>query len=178
MSPTEVEAELDRLHEESFGWALSCCGWDESEAEDVLQTTYLKIVSGKARYGGHSAFRTWLFGVIRMTAQEFHRRMRVRRDRAVHLVVDEIPVAVEDDPVERVDRADASRRLVDALDRLSDRQREVLHLVFYQGLSIAEAAEVMNVGLGSARTHYERGKARLRTLLQEVVPGERPVAGS
>ena len=70
MSPTEVEAELERLHGESFGWALNCCGWDESEAEDVLQTTYLKIVSGKARYGGHSAFRTWLFGVIRMTAQE------------------------------------------------------------------------------------------------------------
>jgi RNA polymerase sigma-70 factor (ECF subfamily) len=178
MSPTEVEAELERLHGESFGWALNCCGWDESEAEDVLQTTYLKIVSGTARYGGRSTFRTWLFGVIRRTAQEFYRRTKAHQSRAVHLVVDEIPVAVKDDPAERMDRAEASRRLVDALEHLSDRQREVLHLVFYQDLSIAEAAEVMDVGLGSARTHYERGKARLRTLLQEVAPGERPVAGS
>jgi len=178
MSPTEVEAELERLHEESFGWALNCCGWDESEAEDVLQTTYLKIVSGKARFGGRSTFRTWVFGVIRRTAQEFYRRTRVRQSRAVHLVVDEVPVPAEDDPAKRLDRADESRRLVDALKQLSDRQREVLHLVFYQDHSIAEAAEVMDIGLGSARTHYERGKARLRVLLQEAAPGERPVTGS
>jgi RNA polymerase sigma-70 factor (ECF subfamily) len=41
----------------------------------------------------------------------------------------------------------------------------VLHLVFYQDLSISEAAVIMGVSLGSARTHYERGKARLRELL-------------
>ena len=46
------------------------------------------------------------------------------------------------------------------------RQAEVLHLVFYQDLTINEAAQIMDVGIGSARQHYERGKARLRTLLQ------------
>jgi RNA polymerase sigma-70 factor (ECF subfamily) len=174
MSPTEVEAELERLHEESFAWALSCCEWDESEAEDVLQTTYLKVVSGKALFGGRSSFRTWLFGVIRRTAQELHRRTRRRRSRVVHLVMDVVPAP--DDPARETERAEASRRLADALTRLSDRQREILHLVFYQDLTIAEAAAVMEIGLGSARTHYERGKARLRALLQEARPGERPVA--
>jgi RNA polymerase sigma factor (sigma-70 family) len=52
------------------------------------------------------------------------------------------------------------------LQQLPARQAEVLHLVFYQDLTINEAANVMRVGIGSARQHYERGKARLRTLLQ------------
>jgi RNA polymerase sigma factor (sigma-70 family) len=52
---------------------------------------------------------------------------------------------------------------------LPTRQREVLQLVFYHELSIAEAAEVMVVSLGSARQHYERGKKRLRQQLSEVM---------
>jgi len=48
----------------------------------------------------------------------------------------------------------------------------VLHLVFYQDLTLNEAANVMRVSIGSVRQHYERGKARLRTLLQPDSPHE------
>lgn len=167
MNPTELEAQLERLHAESYGWALTCCGWDESEAEDVLQTAYLKVVSGGAEYGGRSAFKTWFFGVIRLTAQEFHRRARSHRRRAVRLVRDEFSAPASDGPAGDLDRSEAAARLSAAMEELSERQREVIHLVFYQDLSISEAAQVMDVSLGSARTHYERAKARLRALLQE-----------
>jgi len=43
----------------------------------------------------------------------------------------------------------------------------VLHLVFYQELTIEEASRVMNVSLGTARTHFDRGKRRLREILVE-----------
>jgi RNA polymerase sigma-70 factor (ECF subfamily) len=64
-----------------------------------------------------------------------------------------------------------AQRLRAALSELSERQAEVLNLVFYQGLTVREAAEVMEVSLGSARIHYDRGKKRLRALLSESEEG-------
>jgi RNA polymerase sigma factor (sigma-70 family) len=166
ITPAELEVRLAGLHEESFGWALSCCGWDHADAEDVLQTTYLRVVSGQARFGGQSAFRTWLFGVIRHVAREHHRRVRVHQAGAERLSLDAAGEGdagtLTDDPAER---SEQRRILLDALAELPGRQQEVLHLVFYHDLTIAEAAQVMDVSLGSARVHYERGKKRLRLLL-------------
>ena len=116
LTPEELEVQLEQLHEDSFGWALSCCGWNEADAEDVLQTTYLKVVSRRARFGGRSAFKTWLFGVIRQTAREHLRGARSHRERAERL---EQEIASEDrvvaQPDDRVERSETSRVLLDAM---------------------------------------------------------------
>lgn len=164
--PQELEGRLEGLHEASYGWALSCCGWNEADAEDVLQTTYLKVLSGRARFGGHSQFKTWLFGVIRQTAREHARRSRSQRERAERHGSE--LRATGGDVVEASDlaeRSERSARLLQAMETLPDKQREVLHLVFYQDLTVREAADVMEVSLGTARVHYDRGKRKLRALL-------------
>jgi RNA polymerase sigma-70 factor (ECF subfamily) len=159
-----LEDELASLHPKSFGWAVACCRYDRAEAEEVLQTSYLKILSGSARFDGKSGFKTWLFGVIRRTAAESRRHNFLRsvflgRMARLH------PVAGATPPETPRDLAVRS-----VLRHLSPRQREVLDLVFYQDLSIEEAAIVMGVSLGSARVHYQRGKKNLR---QALPPGVR-----
>lgn len=133
-----------------------------------MQTSYLKLVDGRARYAGGSEFKTFLFGVIRRTASE-HRRSRAMRAMISFGYFDqENGRHVEPTGLAPIIRDETSRELIAALQRLSSRQRDVLHLVFYQGLTIAAAAEVLGVSVGSARAHYERGKARLRQLLGET----------
>ena len=145
---------------------MSCCEWDRGEAEDVLQTSYLKVLDGRAVFDAHSSLKTWLFGVIRRTASEHRRWSALRGLRGLQWLDDRTAAAAGvDDPAEAVCRSEESERLVAALRSLPPRQREVLHLVFYQDLSIREAAEVLGIALGSARTHYERGKAKLRDML-------------
>lgn len=167
MQPPDLERELDHVHTAAFGWALVCCAGDRAEAEDVLQTSYLKILDGRATFDGRSSFRTWLFGIVRRTAAETRRRERWGRWLPL-LVVSATARDGKSDSATALVRSEDTRRLELALSRLPSRQREVLHLVFYQDLTIADAALVMGVSLGTARTHYERGKAALREMLKEV----------
>src|SRR5215467_3776257 len=85
MESSEMHAQLEALHPDSFGWALLCCARDVTEAESTLQAVYLKVLSGKAVFEGKSSLKTWLFGVIKTTAAERRRRTMLRRLRLVPL---------------------------------------------------------------------------------------------
>jgi RNA polymerase sigma factor (sigma-70 family) len=166
MDISELQAELEKLHGASFGWALSCCRRDRAEAEEVLQTVYLKILEGKARYRGKSNLKTWLFAVIRKTAITGQRKRLLR---TLKSIAGSNPRPERDsfaaEPAAAFERSQAQKRFQKALERLPKRQREALHLVFYEDLSLREAANVMGVSIGSARQHYERGKKHLRASL-------------
>ena len=159
MEEADLRRELERCHRPAYSWALHCCRWDPADAEDVLQTAYLKVLDGRARFDGRSSFRTWLFAVIRRTALDVRRRTVLRWRRSAPL--DDALAAARDDPSEE------NANLVGALRRLSDRQRDVLLLVFYHERTVEEAAAVLGIRVGSARTHYARGKERLRAMLEE-----------
>ena len=161
MEISELKAELEKLHPASFGWALSCCRRNPAEAEEVLQTVYLKILQRKAIYRGESKLQTWLFAVIRKTAISERRKQWLRTLITIQGKTSDVHSELESE----FERSEMQQRFQQALAQLPARQRETLHLVFYQDLSLSEAAEVMNISLGSARRHYDRGKKRLRATL-------------
>lgn len=165
MDRPELLRQLELLHPDCFGWALSCCGGDREEAEDVLHTAYATILDGRARFNGRSSTRTWLLGVIRMTARAHRRRQVLRWLRWERPLGTTESADPSPDPAAATERSDETARLMRALTMLPRRQRELLHLVFYQELSISAAADVLAISVGTARTHYERGKQRLRELL-------------
>jgi len=156
---------LEQWHEPAVAWARVCCRGDRSLGDKVLQTSYVKILQGKARFDDRAALRTWLFTVIRMTAYETIRRQATRRARMLDFAQKLLQQKAHDLPDVSLEQSDENQRVRTALQSLPTRQREVLHLVFFQELSIAGASEVMGIAIGSARKHYERGKAKLRLSL-------------
>ncbi|MCC7539597.1 MAG: sigma-70 family RNA polymerase sigma factor [Deltaproteobacteria bacterium] len=166
-TPDALRRDLEEHHAASFGWALSCCGRDRTEAEDVLQIAYLRVLSGEARFEGRSSLKTWLFGVIRQVARE-QRRKRLLRWLGIGRASAEPTTtkpALPASPEQSAEQAEDARAVIAGLSTLSDRQREVLHLVFYADLTVREAAAVMNVSAGTAALHYERGKKALASHL-------------
>lgn len=162
-----TEADLKALHSGAVRWARSCTGYDDTEAQEVMQAVYIKILEGRARYDGRSSLRTWLYSVIRNTAIA-RGRTRRRRAQLWSLFSRQKPEpTVETESA--ADRADVRRTVWAALVKLPARQRTVVELVFYRDFTLEEAASVMGISVGTARTHYARAKAKL----SEQLKGER-----
>ncbi len=161
-----LRRELEQLHEASLAWARYCCRQQTEEAEDLLHEVYLRVLDGRARFDGQSSFKTWLFAVIRRTTRERARTRWLHLSLRQRWLTAEADPNREPEPAQRLQECERTRRFRGALRRLARRQQEILHLVFYHDLTVEESAKMLGISLGSARTHFARGKERLRELLQ------------
>lgn len=167
MDEPELHNSLVELHSASLAWAMSCCR-ERELAEEVLQSVYAKLLDEHAPYTGGSSFRTWLFAAIRNAARDHQRKrwwsrvLRLEFDSLANLANSAL---VDHSANGEEEELEAVRV---ALGKLPDRQRQVAHLVFYEDLTIEEAAKVMGVTLGTARQHYARAKTSLRSSLKPL----------
>lgn len=146
---------ISQQHEASYRWACHCCHGDSELAKDVLQMVYLKLLEGKAKYDQKAQVKTWLFSIIRFTAiDELKKQGR-------HEFVD--LREVNNTPL---DHTIASANYSRLLNQLSEKQREILLLVFYHDMTIEAGAVVMECSVGTARTHYQRGKKKLKEMIE------------
>jgi len=142
-----------QLKTESYLWARQCCSYNGEHAKEVMQMAYLKLLEEKATYNGKANLKTWFFAVIRFTAIDFLKQL------PNHLSIEDVELNVADNSEVHYDN------YLEILNQLPDRQHQVLLLVFYHNLRLHEVAEVLNIGIGSVRTHYDRGKKKLKALL-------------
>jgi RNA polymerase sigma-70 factor (ECF subfamily) len=129
-----------------------------------MQQTYVEVISGRARFEGESSLKTFLFGVAQNLTRSHFRKAAGRTRLAEHNAT---MIAPQGSPAIETDKFD-SRRLWQAVRELSDRQRDVIELVFCNELTIEEAARVMRVSVGTARQHYSRAKDALAQKLADL----------
>jgi RNA polymerase sigma factor (sigma-70 family) len=166
MQPDTIKQHLRDHHKEYYGWALHCCGNDKDMVPDVLQTAYLKMLVKQTSFKERSAITTWAFAIIKNAARDAKRKGRKERSRIkgeLHLV----------DEVYRPEAGKASDERVkeqffaEGLALLTERQREILQLVFYHDLSLKEVGQILNISTGSVSRHYDRAKKHLVSWLRQ-----------
>ena len=169
-NPHICELEIEAIHPKTYFWALSICKGNQEEAMELVQDTYLKIYEGKAKFrlGYQSSLKTWVFGVVRITAQENLRKFWKRWLPDGSKRKDE-PMAAEHQQQD-LENKDRQQQVLSALGLLPEKQKQVMELVTYHDLTIEEASVVMNISIGTARTHYHRAKENLRKTLNRDAP--------
>ena len=136
-------------------------------ADDLAQETFLRVLRYADRYDPQYAMRTWLLTIARRLWINELRRGRGRGRNAM-TPADSL---ASDRPgpaklVEYADELDATRRtLADAMATLTEPQQTALLLFHQQDLSLADAAEVMAIPIGTVKSHLHRGRAALRRIL-------------
>lgn len=160
-NPHVSRSALEAMHGQVFGWALSRCNYEQAVAEDLVQQAYVELLTGKARFDGASSLKTFVFAVVQNLARNRYRRAasRLRLAGALHA---EATDAVTQ-PVEPGDEGG----IWDAVQRLPQRQRDIMELVFCRDMTIEEASRVMGVSTGTGRVHYDRAKKTLRGKLAD-----------
>lgn len=140
-------------------------GDDPALADDLAQETFVLAWRKLGQFRGQSRFSTWLYRIAHSCFQQYWRSKGWRAQQESEL---------EDSKVEALNADTAAPELVldfdAALRCLSDNQRTALLYCVQLELTHEEAALVLDMPLGSVKTHVARGKAKLRQLLHDWAP--------
>ena len=166
-APHEAEIAFDQLYRSSRDDLFAyVCGMlrDRSAAEDVtaqaFERAYRRRASFKPERGSH---RAWLFGIARNAALDELRR----RSRQAELASDPEDPSATGAPEEAAEAALRRSTVSAAMATLSARERELIALKYFAGLSNAEIATVIEVGESNAGTKLHRAMEKLREACDE-----------
>lgn len=159
-NPNVSRRALEALHDQTYGWALSRCGYDHAAAEDLVQQAYVELLSGSARFSNKSTLKTFVFSVVQNLARGRFRRLASR----LRLV--QVQASFATDAVAELELPADDNGVWREVKALPERQRDMIELVFCRDLTVEEASAVMGVTVGTGRQHYDRAKKTLRSRLE------------
>jgi RNA polymerase sigma-70 factor, ECF subfamily len=144
-----------------FGLALRRLG-DRATAEDAVQEAFTAIWRSASTYRPErGAAGGWIYTVARNAIVDRLRRNGPAADA-------ELPelAAAEPGPAQQAEDSFVSWRVHRALEELQPREREVIELAYWSGMSQSEVAEYLHLPLGTVKTRTRSGLARLATVLE------------
>jgi RNA polymerase sigma factor (sigma-70 family) len=140
---------------------------DWSVAEEVVSLTFLEAwrLRGRVEAGAEGSLRPWLLGIATNVARNVRRAARRYEGALVRLPPQRAEPDIAEEIVARLDDQERIARVRTALAALRGPEREVLALCVFAGLDYGEAAEALDVPVGTVRSRLSRARTRLSRLV-------------
>ena len=133
-----------------------------ADAEDLVQTAFLRVWQGASRWKPHAKFTTWFYRVLHNLCTDHFRGRRARTETLGETLADGAPS--REQQMAGIERAAQVRA---ALEALPERQRAAIVLRYYEERSQAEAAALLGVTEGALESLLARARAELKKRLHE-----------
>lgn len=143
------------------------------DAQDLLQDALIRAFRGFDSFDRTLSFKAWMFGIVRNTYIDRHRRRRARpaeaplEEEQMAAALDSPLYAIPLAPEDILLRQETVEQVREAIRRLPTLMREVVELRDIEGLSYLEIAAVLNRPIGTVMSRLYRGRNLLRTYLVE-----------
>ena len=148
------------------------------DAEDLVQETYVRAWRAFDRFEGRSSVRTWLYRIATNVCLDLLRKRKVRREDPAIVETSEGPrnridLAAEEradsDPQRKLFSGQVRRRVREALNQLTPRERLVFELRHYEGLRLRNIGEIAGTTEEAAKNCLFRATQKMRAALEEFV---------
>jgi RNA polymerase sigma-70 factor (ECF subfamily) len=171
---------VQRYERELYNYLRRYLG-DAEQAEDVFQTACLMVHLKCDQFEPGRRFRPWLYAVATNAAIDAQRREK--RHRAVSLDrsrkdarqdeprLTDMLLSDEPNPLAEASRLESGEWVQLAMDELSDQMRDVIHLVYFQGLKYREAADALNVPVGTIKSRMNAAVNKLYEVWKQTHAG-------
>jgi RNA polymerase sigma-70 factor (ECF subfamily) len=145
---------------------------NESDAEDVVQETFLRAYKQLKQFDGRSSFSTWLYRICSNCALDLIRARKTREKQREPLADEKTPswidriAAREPDPERLMHSGQITRLLKPALEQLSEMERVAFTLRHFEGCNVEEIARTLGVQQNAAKHSVFRAVQKLRRALE------------
>ena len=150
---TALTALIDRYAPSVHAYLLRHSNSSE-DADDLLQETWVRVARSARSFDTARRFRSWIYGIATNLARDLFRR-RMTRERALRTLAMNPPATPGADSA---DRGELRERIAE----LPENPRAVLLLRYYEGMSEAEMAEILDVPRGTIKSRLHAALRRLR----------------
>lgn len=136
--------------------------WDEADASDLSQKTFIKAFRNVGRFDRRSNFKTWLYRIaINVCKNHFRDDPRQREVNIEGMVFTD-----QENPLDHIISEEERTGLSLALNDLPEKQRHTVMLKVYQGLKYREIAAITGCSEGTAKANFHFGVKKLREILK------------
>lgn len=158
---------VERHKDHAFNLALRICG-NREEAEEVAQDAFMKAYRALGRFKMKSSFATWLYRIVYNTSVSL---VRTRKKRV--LSIEEFPADIIDFAGENTTEEETLHEyrnsLVNfALQKISEDERGIISLYYFEELNIDEIAEITGLGKSNIKVKLFRARQRMWGVIEKA----------